>query len=666
MKTPMAIPALAFIAGILCTYSGAGIWAGIAALVLAAVVYIMLTIYSRDPVRGFRVRGYQGVWVALLFAGLGATDAQINLPYTRANDDFSGCVMAIGRIRSVSTPAYGDRCIVHVSELTDADGKRHRCLNFDALIQSDALTKATDDIVAFPARFTRITDSPNSLRTGYAERMARKGILYRVDLPDESIQLTGHSQSMTGISERCRRAVESGIEKTALERDTRFLLITLLLGDRSYLDEDTRTLFADAGVSHILALSGMHVGIIAAIFLVILFPLNFRGWYKQRIFLTALLLFVYAFLTGWAPSTVRACIMAATTACALLLERKNSGWNSLFLAIFIILLVTPGAIYDIGLQLSFICVASLIAFMRPLNPIDQHFHPRTYRIAGALLISIVATGASWAVTAAYFGQFPLMFLPANLLTVPLLPVYLGAAILYLCLHSAGIEPALLGNLLDKGYDGIRSLLGLMTDGGAATVQINVGTMTVVLWTGAVALLAWAVNSRKGETDISKKFISRRIRTYRMHWPWITAGAMMLAAIIAIPLGADGSEEALVTSGRNGVTVKTMVSGEEQTLKFAPGKVSSITMADKKLIAIDCNAEALKEGRTEMCDYLILTSSYRKTIADLKGKVEADTILLHSSMRRKREARLLHESDSLGQPCLPLRGRPHRIRLKRVQ
>lgn len=172
-----------------------------------------------------------------------------------------------------------------------------------------------------------------------------------------------------------------------------------------------------------LALSGMHVSIIAGIILWLLFPFNLFGIYKWRYIATLPILWGYTLVTGLSPSTVRAAIMLTVVMTCILTERKNSAWNALLLAVFIIILFNPDSLYDIGLQLSFICVASLIFFAGPLNPIDQHKHNILYDIVSAILVTLSATAASWVLSSYYFGIFPILFIPANLIVLPLLPIY---------------------------------------------------------------------------------------------------------------------------------------------------------------------------------------------------------------------------------------------------
>ena len=144
-----------------------------------------------------------------------------------------------------------------------------------------------------------------------------------------------------------------------------------------------------------------------------------------------------------APSTVRACVMAACMMTAVWLERKNSSWNSLLLASVIILIFSPRALYDVGFQLSFTCVAGLIFFAAKLNPIDRHEHNRLYSIVALPDRHYDSHRSKLAPHGILFRTPPIAFLPTNLLILPLLPVlYLRSHIHTLSVGNRGEHPGI--------------------------------------------------------------------------------------------------------------------------------------------------------------------------------------------------------------------------------
>lgn len=212
----------------------------------------------------------------------------------------------------------------------------------------------------------------------------------------------------------------------------------LLLGDRSGLDSEIKTAFRNAGISHALALSGMHVGIIWSI--ICLLTAAFRWNYRTKVFSFALsiaIVFFYAVITGLSPSVSRACIMIAVWKTANLLCQGNDRTGPLLIAAFVIVLFNPMAVEMIGFQLSFAAVAGIV-FLYPAveESIGKVFGSRQSigrRIAasGARLMGITMTCqiATFPLILLYFGRVSGNFLISNIVSAPLvtLSVYGSAA-----------------------------------------------------------------------------------------------------------------------------------------------------------------------------------------------------------------------------------------------
>ena len=219
---------------------------------------------------------------------------------------------------------------------------------------------------------------------------------------------------------------------------SRGIAAALLLGDRSGLDKEIKTAFRNAGISHALALSGMHVGIIWSIICAL--TAAFRWNHKTRIIsfvLSIAIIFSYAIITGLSPSVSRACIMIAVWKTAGLLCQSDDRLGPLLIAAFAIALFNPMAVEMIGFQLSFAAVAGIV-FLYPAveESIERVFGSRRnigLRIAavGARLMGITMTCqiATFPLILLYFGKVSGNFLISNLVSAPLvtLSVYGSAA-----------------------------------------------------------------------------------------------------------------------------------------------------------------------------------------------------------------------------------------------
>ena len=209
------------------------------------------------------------------------------------------------------------------------------------------------------------------------------------------------------------------------DAETAALLSALILGDKTHIDQDLRKSFANVGVIHVLAVSGLHVGYVLVILLLIVKSFRIRwGWDKLFVVLGLIL---FTVLSGGRPSVIRASIMASLYIFAPVLNRKPNAWNIIATAAFLILIVNPNSLFDLGFQLSFTAVMSIIYFYNLFNKIL----PESLRISNVknnaarffwalFLVSFSAQLGTIPVVAYYFGRIPLIAIVANLIVIPLI------------------------------------------------------------------------------------------------------------------------------------------------------------------------------------------------------------------------------------------------------
>ncbi len=196
----------------------------------------------------------------------------------------------------------------------------------------------------------------------------------------------------------------------------------LLLGGRlSHMDAGVLSRFRAAGIAHLLAVSGLHVGILAAALLVLLRLIR-PLWLRFSVFSAFLL--AYAALTAFTPSVLRASVMLLCVLPAMPLRRRTDLPSSLSLAFVLVLLLRPFALGTAGFQLSFSAILGL-ALLAPV--LKARFSVLGERAAAALSSSIAVLAATVPPIASFFGELPLASVAANLLILPLLPLFLVPA-----------------------------------------------------------------------------------------------------------------------------------------------------------------------------------------------------------------------------------------------
>ena len=287
--------------------------------------------------------------------------------------------------------------------------------------------------------FTYSKDS----RFSYREYLYRRGVTFILSVKKTGrVQILKRDQGrlITAWSLRLKHRL-SNILKKDLPPDAAGLMQAFLLGDRYNIPKGINDLFKVSGVAHIIAISGFNIGIVAHIFMIILkmFPIPRAA---QYIFV-AVLLILYAFMTGGQPPVIRATIMAIVFLMSFLIERKPEPINTLAAAALVLLLMNPLNLFDAGFQLSFISVLFIIwfypwcmglfsvlsrGFHGGYEDLDTHEEKRGLPVIKRKAVKFLLQSVSVSVTA-YMGVVPLVVyyfklvtpvvILANLVVVPL-------------------------------------------------------------------------------------------------------------------------------------------------------------------------------------------------------------------------------------------------------
>lgn len=285
------------------------------------------------------------------------------------------------------------------------------------------------------------------------------------------------------------------------------LLIAMLFGEQTRLSDPARISFEKTGVTHILSVSGLHVTIIAE-FLLALF-LTLRLSKRWAYLLGCGVIWIVIFLTGFSMPAVRAGIMATVSLIGFVLNREADGLNSLGLALLLILIPNPFAVSDISLLLSFAAMLGIIVMTpkltKKLSGMKDSLHPL---ISTSLLLSAQTAGAvlfTLPVMIYTFGRVSLLSPFANLLIVPLCPLFLISGIVAGLAQMTGfLSPVALSAGFVSGNIG--SLILWISDRLTSFyqfLQVN-GDFMKILMAAALILAAFGVLIRDKEKLIIKK------------------------------------------------------------------------------------------------------------------------------------------------------------------
>ena len=344
-----------------------------------------------------------------------------------------------------------DRTLVEVEGLVSSDPER---IDGDYRIVFDVLQLVVKDTARAVSGRALIRFKAGTALPAYRDRMQLQMQLYQPDPPrnpgafdyreflkrrgidalgtvQKRAQIIAHRQEkddwwaqiVLPVRNLIRRAIEQN-----LSGGPAGLLKGVLLGAKHAVPEEIKTAFAQTGVNHVLAVSGLHVGLIAG---AVFFMLKILGIGRGiTAALTICALVFYALITGLPPSVVRASTMGCVALLGMVGQRDIDGGNILGIAGLGLLIARPQDLFDVGFQLSFVATGGILIFYRPLRdllPEKKGWYNTC--VAGPLAVSIAAQATTLPFIVGYFGLVSVIGLIANLIVVPLIGIGVGLGLL---------------------------------------------------------------------------------------------------------------------------------------------------------------------------------------------------------------------------------------------
>ena len=281
---------------------------------------------------------------------------------------------------------------------------------------------------------TQVRRGGKSGKFDYGLYLRRQGIVGTCWALRRNWQLIGHEDDMglKGLAKRSQYFLYQQYRKMGIEGKELGIISALTLGYREDLDKDVQRAFSASGAMHVLAVSGLHTGIVWGIVMWILTlgglykPLwedKFRRWLLN--ISTIVLIWAYAFLTGLSPSVMRSALMLTFWALSSLLEQQTSRWNPLLAAAVVILIVNPLALWSVSFQLSFAAVAGIMLFGSSMQQAVVSKGRVWQSVSGLLIVSLAAQLGTMPLTLHYFGQTSNYFALTNLIVVPMAGILLS-------------------------------------------------------------------------------------------------------------------------------------------------------------------------------------------------------------------------------------------------
>jgi competence protein ComEC len=286
------------------------------------------------------------------------------------------------------------------------------------------------------------------------------------------------------------RLSESGVDGSVYA-----VVAAMALGDKSQLTKNLRESYAVTGASHVLALSGLHLGIVYTLLSLLL---NRRRWQVVSQVIIIVCVWLFVFLVGMSASVVRAAVMLTVYALLSLGHRNRMSVNTLAFAAIVMLLFNPRALFDIGFQLSFMAVLAILLFY----PLFEQVWPqsflldhRAFRWVWTMLaVSCAAQIGATPLIAYYFGRFSNYFLLTNLLVVPAATLILYLSLVVLLIPALAYLLIYVVDTLNRLLLWMATLPGACIEGLHPT-PLQISMVYVII--GAVYLLLTRRTSPRG-------------------------------------------------------------------------------------------------------------------------------------------------------------------------
>lgn len=463
-------------------------------LVSGIIAYAVMRIASKTPQAAYNLRPWWIVPISVASLSAGWLNANMQAPCDQSLDTINGKT-AIMRVEDINYTDYSMSIEGQLLKIYDSDGqqleKEQKVL---VTTRGCNYNLRPGDITLFRTKFKPVQGLGNPDGFDYARYLKNKGILYAQHIDADKLTVTGHKPTIINNAICLRNQIEHKIYNTQLDENTQQFIVATLLGKSKVIDHETRSSFANAGIAHILALSGLHIGIVMLIVWFALYPLEHFMMRRIRLVMTIVILLGYAVFTGMSPSVMRATIMAIVALTAMVMYRKSVSLNTLSSAAFLILLFSPMSIYDVGFQFSFATVTALLVVFGS-NKIQPH--SLRSRLAGIVFTSVVAMAATFILSAYYFHKVSLASVLVNTVVIPLFPLFMACAVIFVVLCCAGSEVKLLNDVLDWQYTGL-SQLAKWIDGQplAKLDSLYIPGLDVILYYVAlITFVTWIVNHR---------------------------------------------------------------------------------------------------------------------------------------------------------------------------
>jgi competence protein ComEC len=445
-----------------------------------------------------------------------------------------------------------------------------------------------------------------------------------------------------------KKVVDVLQENIAKDKKVTGIAEALLIGYKEDLDKDLVQAYSNTGVVHIIAISGMHLGLIYIVLVWLFARIPFIKKSKlSQVLLIIVSLWLFSLITGASASVLRSAVMFTCIVIGKTFFKQSIIYNSLATSAFLLLAYNPFMLWDVGFQLSYTAVVGIVWLKKPIENLYYSRHKFVQKVWSMCAITLAAQVLTLPLCIYYFHQIPTLFLFTNLVCLPVSTVILFAEILLIIVSSIKPLAVLIGKfiyfltwLMNTIIEFFNSLPGSVID----KVHANPFT-TVALYAFAI-LLSYSL-LQKNKTVFKASLVS--LLLFTGIWAWgktkLYKQQKMVVYNVSKHRAVDfitnnryyfyGDTEMKIDGALQNFNLKPsrvlyQMSPAKDTLQIQDGQYSICTFKDKKIIFIDKPVSFMANEDSIAVDALVISKNPKINIAIITNIIKPNVIVLDGS------------------------------------
>ncbi|AYN05421.1 ComEC/Rec2 family competence protein [Flavobacterium sp. 140616W15] len=466
LEFPLARITIGFILGILSTnYLNLSVTFTLVALTVVIVLFYTSYYYTTNKQK--RVT-YFGITTYLLAFCIGITTQTLHTESFRKNNytNYQGIYDKPHLIdfiinEKLKSNNYSDRYIATIKQINQKPMSGKMVVNIKK--DSTQLNLEIGNCIRIKGQLFKNSAPKNPNQFDYSNYLDKKNIYAQLYIQRSDIAISAQiEKDIWYYAARIRTKIIQNLEKNGFNKTEMNVALALILGQQQDISPEIIKDYQYAGVTHILSVSGLHVGYILIFITYILKPIpNTQKGSLIKLITIIVSLFAFAVISGFSPSVLRSVVMFSFVALGIHLRRSVNIYHTLLVSIFFLLLFEPAFIFDVGFQLSYLALFFIIWLQPILKKLWSPKHKFTTAIWNALTVSFAAQIGTLPICLYYFHQFPGLFFVANIVIIPFLSVIMILGIIVMILAAFNSAPTLLVLLLEKSIFYLNKIINIV-------------------------------------------------------------------------------------------------------------------------------------------------------------------------------------------------------------